>query len=196
MSRIGEINREAMTPAQRRVHDEIAAGPRGGVRGPFPALLGSPGLCDPVQKAGAYLRYESGVPARLRELAILCVVRYWGAAPEWLAHAPLAAAEGLAGQAIDALRRGVAPRFAEEAERTVHAFCRETLTAKRVSAPTFEAARALLGEEGLVDLIGLIGYYSLVSFALNGFEIAPPDGESPWDEICLPAETQEEDQPG
>lgn len=171
-----------MTPEQRRVHDDIANGPRGGIRGPFPALIRSPGLGDHVQKTGAYLRYESGIPGKLRELAILTVARHWGAAYEWNAHVPLAEGEGLKSETIEAIRTGGTPDFGDAAEAQVHAFCVEVLTTRKASDSTYRATLELLGEEGLIDLVGLMGYYCLVSFTLNVFEIDPPGGVRPFDD--------------
>ena len=176
MSRLPPLETHEMTPEQRRVHDDIANGPRGSVRGPFPVLVRSPGLADHVQKAGGYLRYESGLPGKLRELAILIVARYWGAGYEWAAHAPIAESEGLASEIIEAIRVGAAPDFADPAEATVHAFCMEVLATREAGDGTYRAALDLLGDEGLVDLVGLMGYYCLVSFTLNVFQIEPPGG--------------------
>src|SRR5215475_9770099 len=80
---------DEMTDAQRKVYGEIAGGPRGGVRGPFNALLRSPELADRAQKMGEYLRFQSSIPARLNEFAILINARYWGSQYEWYAHHPL-----------------------------------------------------------------------------------------------------------
>ena len=176
MSRLPPLEAHEMTPGQRRVHDDIANGPRGGVRGPFTVLVRSPGLADHVQKAGGYLRYESALPGKLRELAILAVARFWGAGFEWAAHAPIAESEGLDPAVIEAIRVGAAPDFADPAEEAVHAFCVEVLTAREAGDATYAAALDLLGEEGLVDLVGLMGYYCLVSFTLNVFRIEPPGG--------------------
>ena len=176
MSRLPPLQIDEMTPEQRRVHDDIANGPRGSVRGPFPVLVRSPGLADHVQKAGGYLRYESALPGKLRELAILVVARHWGAGYEWAAHAPIAESEGLASATVESIRVGAAPDFEDPAEAAVHAFCTEVLTASEAGDATYAAALDLLGEEGLVDLVGLMGYYCLVSFTLNVFRIEPPGG--------------------
>lgn len=101
--RFRELRAEQITQAQRRVHQSIAAGPRGGVRGPFNALLRSPELADRVQKVGEYLRFNTSLPARLNELAILVNARFWGSKYEWYAHRPLAVKGGLAEAVADAL---------------------------------------------------------------------------------------------
>ena len=146
MSRLPPLDMDQMTPEQRRVYDDIANGPRGSVRGPFPVLVRSPGLADHVQKAGGYLRYESALPGKLRELAILVVARFWGAGFEWAAHAPIAETEGLDSATIEAIRVGAAPEFADPAEAVVHAFCTDVLTAHEAGDSTYAAALDLLGE--------------------------------------------------
>jgi len=133
-------------------------------------------VADPVQKAGSYLRYESGLPGKLRELAILTVARHWGASYEWNAHAPIAESEGLDAAVIEAIRAASPPPFSDSAEAAVHAFCVEVLDTRRACDATYRAALDLLDEEGLVDLVGLMGYYCLISFTLNVFEIEPPGG--------------------
>lgn len=110
----------------------------------------------------------------------MTVVRHWGAVMEWRAHAPLAEAEGLDPAAIEAIRTGEAPKFAEDAEAVVYGFCTEVLSTHRASAPTYAAALVLLGEEGLTDLLGVMGYYALVSYTLNVFEMEPPGSEDQW----------------
>jgi 4-carboxymuconolactone decarboxylase len=171
-----------MTAAQRQVYDNIAKGPRGRVQGPFPPLLRSPGLADPVQQAGAYIRYESSLPGKLRELAILTVAKHWRARYEWQAHSRIAATEGLGADVIEAVRTGRAPPFADDGEAVVHGFCHEVLTTRRASDARFEAAKSLVGEAGVVDLVGLMGYYSLISFTLNVFQVEPPDGARPLED--------------
>src|SRR5881394_51461 len=107
--RFPEVAREQMSEAQRRVYDAIAGGPRGGVRGPFAALLRSPELADRVQKVGEYLRFNSALPPRLNEFAILVNARFWGSKYEWFAHKPLALKAGLAPSIADDLARDRRP---------------------------------------------------------------------------------------
>ena len=183
MSRLGPIDPENITPAQKQAHDAIAAGPRGSVRGPFAALLHNPGVADAVQRMGASLRFDGTLPDNLREIAILTTGRFWTAQYEWWAHARIAIENGLPEAVIDAIKRGVTPPETEPGINAVTLFVRETLHKKHVSDDTFNAALEYLGERGIVDLTMLIGYYCLVSASLNIFQIPLPNGAKvPFDD--------------
>lgn len=179
MSRLAELRPQDMSAAQRRVHDDIVNGPRGGIRGPFNALLRSPGVADHAQKLGAFIRYESSLPGKLRELAILVTARHWTAQYEWYAHAKIAREEGIADRVIEAIADRREPEFADDAERTVHRFCTEALQHREVGDETYAAAMTLLGEAGVVELVGLMGYYCLVALTLNTFRVPLPADAKP-----------------
>jgi 4-carboxymuconolactone decarboxylase len=179
MSRLPELTPDNMTEAQRLVAEQIASGPRGSVRGPFPWLLRSPGIAAHVQRLGAYIRYESALPGNLRELAILVTARFWRAQYEWFAHKPLALEEGVAEAVVDAMAESRRPEFSDDAEALVYDFCTAMLETHEVSDAAYEAALAGLGEEGLVDLISLLGYYSLLAMVMATFQIPVPGGEVP-----------------
>ena len=179
--RYPELRPEQMTEAQKRVYQSIAAGPRGGVRGPFNALLRSPDLADRVQKVGEYLRFGTSLPARLNELAILINARFWGSKYEWYAHRPLAEKGGLSPAIADDLARNRRPENMQADETIVYEFCTALHTTHAVDDALFERAVAALGERGVMDLIGVSGYYTLVSMILNVAEIPLPAGaSSPW----------------
>ena len=125
--RLPEISYDQLDAAQKVAYDRIASGARGGVGGPFKALLTSPELCGRVEQLGVFIRYECSVPMRLRELAILCVGQHWKAAVEWHAHAPIAAKQGVPQAVIDAIGQGQTPPFTEDADRIVHDFVRVLL---------------------------------------------------------------------
>jgi len=180
MSRLTELKRETMTAAQRKVADEIAAGPRGAVVGPFLALLRSPELCDRVQKLGAYLRFETSLPARLRELAILITARHWNANFEWTAHAPLAEKAGIDPGIIIAIRERRRPDFIDGSETAVYNFVRELLDKRNVPDNVYRAVLIRIGEQGCVDLVALVGYYTMIALTLNTFQIPSPEGKSPF----------------
>ena len=180
-ARFPELRPEQMTDAQQRVYQSIAGGPRGGVRGPFNALLRSPELADRVQKVGEYLRFNSALPARLNELAILINARFWGSKYEWFAHRPMAEKGGLKPSIADDVAAGKRPAGMQEDEALVYDFCTTLHRDHFVDDALFDRAKALLGEQGLVDLIAVSGYYTLVSMVLNVAEIPLPDGTpSPW----------------
>ena len=153
--------------AQKKVYRAIAGGPRGSVRGPFNALLRSPELADRAQKLGEYLRFESSLPRRLNELAILVTARHWRARFEWYAHAKLAAQAGLAAEVISEMALGRRPARMTDEERAIYDFCVELHENRQVSDPAFQAVLERFGERGVADLLGVSGYYTLVSMVLN-----------------------------
>lgn len=174
--RLPPLPDDALTPAQRAAAGAIAAGPRGGVYGPFVPLLRSPELMEHAQRLGEYLRYRSAVGTRLRELVILLIARHWSQPVEWAIHAPIAAKVGLAPELIEAIRRNERPAVLSEDESTVHAFVTELIGTQRIADETFERARARFGERGTVDLLGLCGYYTLLAMVMNGARTAVPAG--------------------
>jgi 4-carboxymuconolactone decarboxylase len=166
-----------MTPEQRAVADDILAGPRSsplGLRGPFEAMLRSPGVADPAQRLGAYVRFESSLPARLSELAIIMTARRWTAQYEWVAHRRLAVDAGLDPEVADAIARGARPDLDDEAG-AVYRFTTELLAEGAVSDQAFDAVAGRWGHRGAMDLIGTVGYYCLVSFILNVDRYPIPD---------------------
>ena len=180
MSRIPTVAPEDMTDAQRRVVEAIRSGPRGSAaRGPFAAWLASPELADRAQHLGAYLRFETSVPARLKELAILYVARAWTAQFEWYAHKRFALDGGLGPEVIDAIQARRRPVFTRDDEAAVYDFCAELHERHQVSDARFQAVKKHLGQAGVVELVGVLGYYTLVSMTLNVFEVAMPEGEPP-----------------
>ena len=191
MSRLPELTPETMTEAQRRVAEEIASGPRGGVRGPFPWLLRSPGIAGQVQRLGAYIRYQSALPGNLRELAILITARFWRAQYEWHAHKPLALKEGVDEAVVEAIARRRRPQFADRAESAVFDFCTAILVSHEAADETYQAALDRLGEEQLVDLVGLMGYYSLLAMVMATFQIPVPGGEMPLEAEMLATADQQ-----
>jgi 4-carboxymuconolactone decarboxylase len=179
--RFATLEPERMSPEQKRAYDAIVSGPRGGARGPFNVLLRSPELADRVQRVGEYLRFKSSLPARLNEFAILINARFWESKYEWYAHRPLAVKGGLAESIVDDLARSRRPARMKPDEELVYEFCTSLHRTHAVPGPLFERAKAALGEQGVVDLIGVSGYYTLVSMVLNVAEIPLPDGvASPW----------------
>jgi len=166
----------ALSPQQRAAAATIAAGPRGGLYGPFVPLLRSPELMEHTQRLGEYLRYRSAVGARLSELVILVVARHWAQAVEWAIHAPIAARAGLSPDVVEAIRRNETPARLGDDEAIVHAFATELIRTQHIGDATFERARARFGEHGVADLLGLCGYYTLLAMVMNGARTAVPPG--------------------
>jgi len=182
MSRLPPRSREDLDPAQQTAWDRIASGARGGVGGPFLALITSAELCARVEQVGVFIRYECSVPQRLRELAILCVGEHWRAAYEWYAHARIAAAQGIPEPVIQAIGHAQTPPFDQDDDRIVHDTVRVLLRRGVVPDEIYAPAQALLGDKGMVELTGLVGYYSLLAMQLNVFQIAPPPPfKAPWE---------------
>ncbi|MEO8539113.1 MAG: carboxymuconolactone decarboxylase family protein [bacterium] len=177
MPRLAPLDLDNLTPEQKEVADAIRSGPRGGLRGPFEAWLRAPGIADTAQKLGAYCRFGTSLPADINELAIILTGKHWKAQFEFWAHARLAREAGLDPAIIEAVRTGNQPSFTRDIERVVYDFVTEYLDTRRVSDITYRRALDTLGERGVVDLIGVVGYYGLVSMTLNVFEVELPEGE-------------------
>ena len=177
--RFPQIPDRDMSDEQRAALAEVVAGPRKGSPGPFKAMLRSPELMRRAQRLGAYVRFETDIPPRLKELAVLLTAREWTAQFEWYAHARLAREAGLDDAIIAAVRENRRPQSMPADEAAVHDFCHALLHDGRVPDDVYDRALALLGERGVIDLIGTVGYYCLVSMVLNVDRTPLPDGQAP-----------------
>ena len=178
--RLPAIPAERLTPAQAALVDSIRSGPRGQatqIRGPFAVFLHSPDYGQLAQQLGGYCRLKTRVPPRLSEFAILVTAKLWRAHYEWYAHVPHAERAGVTPQTIKALRAGRVPKPLPKDERAVYDFIKELYRSKRVSDRTYARLHALLGDAGLVELVGILGYYVLIAMSLNVFRMGPPEGE-------------------
>jgi 4-carboxymuconolactone decarboxylase len=176
MSRLAPLELAKLTPEQKQVADAIVAGPRGALRGPFEPWLRSPALADRAQKLGEYCRFHNSLPKDLSELAICLIGRHFKAQYEFYAHARLAKEAGLSEAIVEAIRTRQTPTFTRDEERIVYDFVTEYLATNRVAKPNYERALTKFGEKGVVDLVGVCGYYMLVSMTLNVFEMPLPAG--------------------
>lgn len=195
MSRLPERALDRLNAAERALFETITAGKRsaarggkpfvtagGGLPGPFNALLYAPHVGDAAQRLGERLRFEGNLPPRQREIAVLCVAAHWRARYEWWAHARIARECGVPDAVIDAIGRRERPPLSDPAEILVHDYSRALLEQRQISDDLYRDGAAALGETSLVELVVLLGYYSLVSMLLVSFEIPIPDGEStPFD---------------
>lgn len=177
--RFKPLTYEEMTPEQRTLIDHLLSGPRGSVNGPFNAMLRSPELGDLQQAIGAYVRFKTSIPHKLNELAILMTGRHWNAQYEWYAHKRIALEAGLSPAVIADIAAGKRPASMPPDEEIVYNFTRELNETKQVSDATFKAAVEKFGERGVVDLVGTVGYYHLVSMLLNLDRYPLPDGAQP-----------------
>lgn len=181
-SRLSKLEDERMTARQREVLDAILSGPRGNLDGPFLAWVHSPELADRAQQLGAFCRYGTRLELRLSELAILTTAALWQSQAEWQIHEPIAREAGLTDEVIEALRRGDEPPFERSDEALVYRLCRELYQSRRISEALYDKAVQHFGEAGLVELVGILGYYALVAMTLNVFEVRRGDGALPFSE--------------
>lgn len=170
-SRLTPLTDANMDDEQRRVLSDILSGPRGNLDGPFLAWVHSPQLADSAQKLGAFCRYGTRLELRLSELAILLTAAWWQSQAEWQIHEPIARQAGLAEGVIEALRRGEEPPFERGDEHLVYRLGRSLYANKRIEQALYDEGVAVFGEAGMVELVGIFGYYALVAMTLNAFAV-------------------------
>ena len=174
--RLPPIPESDWTPEQRRLAQPIIDGPRGALISPFVPLLRSPELMDHAQRMGEYLRFRSSIGLRLSELAICITARHWSQQVEWAIHAPIAEREGIAPAALADIALGRTPGALQPDEAVLYAFCTELHRHQGISDATWAQAVALWGEQGVIDLLGIAGYYTMLSFVMTGARTPPPPG--------------------
>jgi 4-carboxymuconolactone decarboxylase len=186
MSRLPYLRREDLDDAGRTVWDGLESSrgrtlvnEDGGLVGPFNAWVHAPGVGRRLSGLGATLRFETSIERRLLELAIIVVAAHWQAEFEWWAHARMAREHGVADEIVDAIGRGETPELVAADEALVYDFARQLVAGGRVDDPTYAGAVELLGNQGVVELVSLCGYYTLVSFTLNAFTVPLPPGAEP-----------------
>ncbi len=175
--RLPLIEEADMNEAQRALIEAIRSGPRGKsitVRGPFAVWMHAPEFGELAQKLGGFCRYKTSVPPRLSEFAILCTARLWRAQYEWFAHAPIAEQAGVNKKTIQDLRAGRVPKSAAKDERAIYDFVQELYKSNRVSDRAYKRVHAFLGNAGTVELVGILGYYVMISMTLNIYRMMPP----------------------
>jgi 4-carboxymuconolactone decarboxylase len=177
-----------MTPEQTKLLQGLLAGPRGGgdvtpeavnrilSGGPFNAWLRSPDLGDRLQKVGEYIRFNTSLPHRVNEFAILIAARHWTSQYEWHAHLPYALKAGLDPKIAADLALNKRPKGMKDDEAAAYDFCTQLHRTKKVSDAAYKRALDLFGEKGVMDLIGVSGYYTAVSMTLNVAEVPVPAG--------------------
>jgi 4-carboxymuconolactone decarboxylase len=179
--RMPEMTLEKMTPAQRSIADAIMSGPRGRMTGPFNAWLRRPELADRLQKVGEYVRFNSSLDKRINEMAIIMTAQAWGAQYEWYAHAPLALKAGLDPQVVAAIGAGRKPENMKDDEAIVWEFTTQLRRDHSVDDAIYAKALEKLGEQGIIDLVAVNGYYDVVSMTLNVAHVKPPaEAEIPF----------------
>lgn len=183
--RLTMLGRDDLSGEQQELWDGLTASRGGGVDlfddgghlvGPFNAWLHVPKIGRRLSSLGAHLRFETSIERRLSEVAICTVGAHWHSEFEFFAHAPMAFEHGVDEAVIAALRENRTPTFERDDERIVYEVATQLLNDRRVTDETYTAAEALLGEDGMVELVALIGYYCLISMLLNLFEVPLPKG--------------------
>jgi 4-carboxymuconolactone decarboxylase len=173
--RFKPLTYDQLAPPQKTMVEHILAGPRGSLSGPYNVLLRSPEMGDLAQQFGASMRYYSSLPPKLNEFAIIITARHWTAQHAWAVHKQTAIEAGLSPAVCDALAAGRRPASMQPDEEAIYNFATELLNMKQVSDATFAAVKEKFGERGVVDLVGVLGYYSFVSMVLNvdRYPVAP-----------------------
>ena len=171
MSRIAFPTIDTMTTAQRQAYEVVVAGRRGHAPAPFLAWLHSPELAGRAQKLGEFVRYETTMAPRLSELAILVVARWWSSEYEWTIHKADALKGGVSPSTIDAIADDRVPEFAQADEQAVFDFSMSLCRSRAVPDEIYRRAAQSLSDQGIVELVGILGYYTLISMTLNAFDI-------------------------
>lgn len=189
MTRLPYLRYEDLDASGQEVWDSVAGSrggdlvnDAGGLIGPFNAFVTAPGVGRHLSRLGGRLRFRTSIDRRLRELAIITVGARWRAGFEWWAHERLAREAGVPDAVVDAIGGGEEPPIEADDERAVYAAARDLVTTGRLSQPAYDAAHELLGDQGMVELVSLCGYYTLVAYLLNAFDVPLPPGEAAkWD---------------
>ena len=175
--RMPAIPLDKMNALQKKYAEEIIKGPRGALYGPFIPLIRSPELMDRSQKIGEYLRYKSAIGTRLSEFVILIVARQWTQQVEWAIHEPIALKEGIKPDVIKAIADGRRPEGMSADEGILYDFCTELHVNKSISDVTYDRVLKRFGEQGVIDTLGINGYYTFIAMVMNGTRTAVPDNK-------------------
>lgn len=170
------IAAEAMTPAQKAVNDEICAGPRGSLIGPFQVLLHAPHLERRIHRIGEYLRFECTLPKDVIELAVLFTATRWKCHFEWTIHSEIGRRYGLSEATLDALKEGKPPLLSTPEQAAAWHFVSDVHRTGEASDSSFSSASELFGREGVLELLTLCGYYSTLAMILNTARFMPEQG--------------------
>ena len=165
--RFKPLKYDEMTREQKSMIDHLLAGERQGARGPFNVLLRSPEVGDLAQQFGGSMRFHTALPKDVSETIIIMTGRFWMAQYEWKAHKAAALQNGVKPAIVDAIATGKRPAGMAPEMEVAYNFIDELLTTHQVTDATFQAAKETYGERGVVDMMGLSGWYCLVSMALN-----------------------------
>jgi 4-carboxymuconolactone decarboxylase len=174
--RLPPIPADKLTEEQKKAVAEFKAARNAELTGPFIPMLRSPEVLSRARAMGDYLRYVSALPPRLSEFVILMAASEWKQEYEWGVHHPAALKAGVPAETATALAQGRRPANMTEDETILYDFCSELQRNRKVSDATYARALARFGERGLVDTVGIVGYYTLLAMQLNTFQTPPPAG--------------------
>ena len=177
--RFTKLAMEELDDQQKRVAKRIMEVSSAGLGGPYSILLRSPVLAERYLGMTDYLRFETSLPQRLNELAILIEARLWDAQYEWWAHYPIAMRAGVSPEVAEAIRNGLRPTSMKEDEEVVYDVCIELLRDRNLTDATFERAKKMLGVQPTIDLVAVAGFYVMVSSVLIAGRVGIPDGSAP-----------------
>ena len=177
--RMPPIPADKLTEAQKRAVDEFKAARGADVSGPFVPMLRSPEVMSRARAMGDYLRFKSTLPPRLSEFVILLTARRWTQQYEWNAHQPLALQAGVSSEVVDAIAQGTRPERMTEEQDILYSLCDELQRNQSVSDATYARAVAKFGEAGVIDALGITGYYTMLAMVLNTARTPLPAGATP-----------------
>jgi 4-carboxymuconolactone decarboxylase len=192
VSRLHDLRRDELDPAGQDVWDKVVGtrgaalvSSSGALVGPFNAFVHAPDVGRRLSSLGATLRFGTSLQRRLTEVAIITVASRWKAEFEWWAHARMATEHGVPEAVVEAIGRGEEPPFGNDDERVVYSLARELTSEGQVSQESYDRAHELFGDAGMVELVSLCGYYTLISYLLNAFTVPIPPGAEPmWPDVA------------
>ncbi|MEC7670963.1 MAG: carboxymuconolactone decarboxylase family protein, partial [Pseudomonadota bacterium] len=161
--RLKNLDYSDMNQEQKKIYDDIASGPRGSVRGPLAVWMHRAGLADKAQSLGAYCRYSSSLEPLLSEFAICLIARIWASGYEWKVHSKIAIDAGVSKNTIESISLGKKPSQMSEEQHAIYEFTMSLNKDKRISDELYNKTYEILGKDRLVDLVGILGYYTLIS---------------------------------
>lgn len=179
--RLQQVQLENASSEQKQILLAIKESRNGDLSGPFQCWAVSPQFAEVAQAVGKFCRYNTGLKLKDSELAIITVAAYWKSQAEWQIHAPIAVDAGICPRAVEKIRVGIVPNFQKPVEKYIHQATKEILETKRLSNDTYEQLQNLFDDKLIVNLIGLIGYYSMVAITLNTFEVKKDNQTLPFD---------------
>jgi 4-carboxymuconolactone decarboxylase len=172
--RLPPIPPDKMTDGQKKAVAEFKEARGADLTGPFIPLLRSPDVMTRARAMGDYLRYNSALPPRLSEFVILLTAGEWKQEYEWGVHHPVALSAGISPETTKAIAEGRRPAAMTDDEAMLYDFVTELLKNHKVGDATYARALARFGERGVVDTVGIVGYYTLLAMTLNTFQTPPP----------------------